>query len=172
MDRKQQKALSLVELLTTLGILGVLTSLAVPAFSDQIKRSRDESQVTLMLSTLHLARSEAIKRHTFVALCSGESCENRHWRQQLQMFTDSNRNGQLDPNETLLRIVELDERYHWHWSNFRQRHHATYQANGMTHALNGTLTLCHGTRAARQIVINLSGRLRQQATSDNGICNR
>lgn len=115
MDRKQQKALSLVELLTTLGILGVLTSLAVPAFSDQIKRSRDESQVTLMLSTLHLARSEAIKRHTFVALCSGESCENRHWRQQLQMFTDSNRNGQLDPNETLLRIVELDERYHWHW---------------------------------------------------------
>lgn len=172
MDLHQQKAFSLVELLIALVILGILVSLAAPAFSAHIKRSRDESQISLMLSTLHLARSEAVKRRDFVALCSGESCENRHWRKQLLMFTDNNRNGRPDPDEALLRITELDERYHWHWSNFRQRHHVTYQANGMTHALNGTLTLCNEKRAVRQFVINLSGRVRQQTISDYSICSQ
>ena len=59
---------TLIELMITITILGILTSIALPAFSGFIAEQRIKTASFDVVSTLMLARSEAIKRNTNVTV--------------------------------------------------------------------------------------------------------
>ncbi|MGP0172028.1 GspH/FimT family pseudopilin [Pseudomonas sp. NCHU5208] len=170
MIQNRQRAYSLVELLISLVILGIFMTIVIPGFSSHVQQAQEKAYVDDMLAALHFSRIEAVTRRTTVSLCDNiDACSNR-WQNQLVVFIDSNQSGRLDESEIALRTLPISPPYSWNWSNFRNQNHIAFKSNGMTHSLNGTLTLCHGATAKYAIVINIAGRTRLESTSDDSRC--
>ena len=56
------KGITLLELLVAIAIVGILASIAVPAFDSQIKNSKLKSNASSVVAAYNLARSEAVNR--------------------------------------------------------------------------------------------------------------
>jgi len=67
MNNKEQ-AFTLIELLFVVGIVGVLASVAIPSFSQQMKNNRLTSNANQLHSIFKFARSEAAKRNSDIQL--------------------------------------------------------------------------------------------------------
>lgn len=73
----KSRAFTLLELLVTLSIAFVLMAIAGPNLQDMVIRARLDSQSSDLLSSLQLARSEAVMRNESVTLCvssNGRDC--------------------------------------------------------------------------------------------------
>jgi type IV fimbrial biogenesis protein FimT len=63
---KNHNGFTLLELIVTISIAGILMALAIPSFSDMIRGSRLTTTINELVGSLNLARSEAVKRGTTV----------------------------------------------------------------------------------------------------------
>ena len=66
MDRNPHSGFSLIELAIVIALIGILASLALPAFSSFIASGRVRTAAEGMLNGLQIARAEAVRRNTFV----------------------------------------------------------------------------------------------------------
>lgn len=101
-----------IELMVVIAMIAILAALAAPSFNSIMERWRVFKAVKGMESTLHLARSEAIKRNGLVAiqkLANSTDCSlaktNQEWSCGWQIFVDSDNDGSLDNNEEVLQIT-------------------------------------------------------------------
>lgn len=172
MNSTPQRAFTLVELIITIAILGVLLGIAVPSFGSLIERNQQTSATHELLSALNHARGLAVTRRELVSICAGaDSCsQSANWEQSILIFSDPNRNGQLDAGERLHQAVTIPGQYRWNWSNFRSKTFMSFKASGLTDSLNGTFTLCHGSDAQQRVVIGVTGRLRTESPKNNSAC--
>lgn len=170
--KRYARGISLIELLCTLLILGIVSAVAVPSFNSMIEGSQRTQATNQLLSALHFARSTAVYERRIVALCAGTAtcAGTSSWSGALLIFHDRNASGQLDPEETLLRMEPLPKQYAWRWASFRQNGFVQFEGNGTTRAQNGTFTLCHKQVPQRQVVISLSGRARTQVPDKDAKC--
>lgn len=67
--RPHSAGFTLVELMITLSVAGVLLAIAVPSFNQMVVANRLVTQANEIVAALSLARSEAIKRNASVTLC-------------------------------------------------------------------------------------------------------
>ncbi|ARS47791.1 GspH/FimT family pseudopilin [Ectopseudomonas hydrolytica] len=161
---------TLLELISTLAMLLVLISIALPNLRQQIENNERTQAVNQLLSLLHHTRSNAVYTRRVVTLCQGESrcSESTIWRGTLLIFVDHNANGQRDIGDELLYQTQIAEGLSWHWN--RNKSHIQFEADGTTRALNGTFTLCKRGAPQRQVVIALSGRVRNQPPARGAYC--
>ncbi|MDO9597736.1 MAG: GspH/FimT family pseudopilin [Azoarcus sp.] len=79
------KGFTLIELMVTISVLGVLLALAVPSFSNATLGGKLGATANDLVASAHLARSEAIKRNGAVRLCiapnNGTACASGSWHQ-------------------------------------------------------------------------------------------
>lgn len=163
---------TLVECLVTLSIAAVLVALAAPALGRLLHSVHLSTASNALMSSLRLARSEALRRGGRVALCrsaDGLSCAtDGGWEQGWIVFHDLNANGVLDPGETLIERAEaLGGGLVLHGNaplasalTFTGMAGMRTVAGGLQ---AGTFTLCRPLdvpAVARQIVIGSSGRAR------------
>ena len=59
----------MIEIMVVIAILAILLSLAIPSFSDSLRRSRVDSYVDQLASSIRLARAEAMSRNKRVVIC-------------------------------------------------------------------------------------------------------
>lgn len=69
MSPLNQAGFSLIELMVTLSVAAILLTLGVPSMVDLIRDARLATQSDLLVSTLNLARTEAVRTRSNVKVC-------------------------------------------------------------------------------------------------------
>lgn len=164
---------TLVELMITVAIVGIIAGLGVPSFLEIIRQNRASSAANDLVASLNLARSEAIKRGQTVTVCNSTdissdtpSCADEiSWDQGWLIFVDIDHDGIVDsgadtalkigqPSSTGFSISETDDQTYF-----------TFQPNGLIlkntddDNTSGELVICVGT-AKRTIHLGTTGRAR------------
>ncbi len=104
-----QRGLTLVELIITLVVAGILLGIGVPSMRTMIQDNRLVAAANGLVLTLNYARSEAIKRFAVVSLCAsddGANCTATAWDQGWIVFLDADVAGQVDAGDIVLRVHE------------------------------------------------------------------
>jgi Tfp pilus assembly protein FimT len=97
--RRRQRGTSLIEAMLATSIAGVLTTAAVPTMSDAMTQNRLRAGSSDLFATFNLARAEAIKRGSSVAVAPADA---RDWSGGWKVFADHNDNGVQDGDEQMI----------------------------------------------------------------------
>ena len=110
-----QRGVTLVELMVVVAITAILAAVAVPQFSHLVGSRAIDAQSSALMSSLRLARSEALKRNLPVSICptanpdaAAPTCTapipGVGWASGWIVFTDLGVAGQIGPNDTVIRV--------------------------------------------------------------------
>ena len=110
MGKMHAEGVTLLELMVTLAVVGVMLAVGVPAIGDLIATNRMSAAVNDLVSSLHLARSEALKTGDRVSVCASSSwdsaapgCDGDDFADGWIVFVDSvTQNDSVDPGETVV----------------------------------------------------------------------
>lgn len=155
---------TLLNLLISVSIIAILTSLALPAFSRLAWDLRRVSAVNSLVHTLHLARSEAIKRAQLVVLCptdpSGACLERTGpWTDGWMVFVNLDRDHppRRDPGEPIIHMTSPPAGV-----NIHANRSAFVMRPVTLRSTNGTVTFCDpaGGMTGRAVIVSYTGRPR------------
>lgn len=109
------RGFTIVELITVLAVVGVISAAGAPAMDNLLKDLRLKSQTQAMVESMYFARTEAVKRKVPVLLCRTDdasaatpSCggEQRTWTGGWLVFASADGNATYDAGtDTLLRVT-------------------------------------------------------------------
>jgi len=179
MPSSKIKAFTIIELLATLTIVAILAAISAPNFISVIQNNRMTTQSNELMTSLALARSEAITRGVQVSICKSNdqvttpTCGGS-WQDGWVVFVDtSTANGSIDSGEEVLRVHEpLSEnttlKFVTAVSPASDITHISYTNDGLApNAANNYFTLCdsRGDTNRKGIQISPTGRVKR--TSSN-----
>jgi len=163
--------MTLLELMVSISITSILTTIALPNFNVFIVQLRVDNEISRLARLLLVARNHAISSGDNVIICplSNNGACTTNWHKELSVFVDSNGNQQLDSaNNELLVATKSAIKSGDILTYAKTRTKITYQATGHLFGLsNGTLRYCpKGYQdKSRAIVVARSGRF--YATTDS-----
>lgn len=149
----RQTGFSLLELMATVAIGGILLAVGLPSFVNLIKTNRLTTQTNSVLTALHLARNEAINRGHNIRVLTISGDED--WAAGWQVRLDVDNDGITDAEDTVLRSFDAIEDA----TLVGDTNNVIYQSSGFVEAVNSiTLTAyeCTG-EDIRVINVKLSG---------------
>lgn len=97
---------SVMELMITLVVIGIILALAYPSLQRLIADNRLVSTTNSIVTGLNLARSEAITRRANIGVCpsqNGQDCNDDTWRDGWLIYEDTDLDGRKDNGEPVLR---------------------------------------------------------------------
>jgi len=149
----KQTGFSLLELMATVAVGGILLAVGLPSFVNLIKTNRLTTQTNSVLTALHLARNEAINRGHNIRVLTISGDED--WAAGWQVRLDVDNSGTTDAEDTVLRSFDAIEKA----TLVGDTNNVIYQSSGFVEAVNSiTLTAyeCTG-EDIRVINVKLSG---------------
>lgn len=168
MSNEQTNSLgfTMVELIVTISIAGILMGIAIPSFTSIVRSTRLTTYANELVASLNLARSEAVKRGVQVSI-RRKGSTNQNWDAGWDIFTDLDGDGVLDTADTLLKTYPaLTNSYTLRTGTSGYQTFAAYLPSGLSVNSSGdTFRLCAGSTStsasnSRSIAINALGRPR------------
>lgn len=116
-NKRQSGGFTLIELMITLIVGGVLMAVAFPSFTGMLRMNRVTSTTNNLLTGINLARTEAIKSNRGGGICAstdGQACstDSADWVSGWVVWADLNNNAALDitPEDERIRIEGAQRR--------------------------------------------------------------
>jgi type IV fimbrial biogenesis protein FimT len=111
---KRIRGFTIIEMMVTVLILGIISAAAAPAFTDVIRRARIDANNSKITGALAFARSESVSRNANVSICTLDSnggfCDgDEDWSQGWIVFDDINGNGDFDDDGDTIDCEETDD---------------------------------------------------------------
>ena len=157
----------------TLVLAAIVMTVAVPSFRGFVQDTRLTTTINEMVTSINLARSEAVKNGGGATLCkrnaAGTACDSSaSWDAGWIVFSDIDRDGAVDggDGDMIVRVhepllAELDMTF--------GRNRVSYDSRGAASGYNGTIVTCddRGAGDARGLILSNTGRLRRSQDSDS-----
>ncbi|EQD65260.1 type-4 fimbrial pilin related signal peptide protein [mine drainage metagenome] len=105
--KQQMTGLTLLELIVVIALAAILVTIAVPNYTEFMTENRMASEMNGFVTSLMLARSEAIKRGQEVTLCAssnGTDCSDGAWSQGWLIFRNSQNASQVPASSDIIRV--------------------------------------------------------------------
>lgn len=163
---RAQTGFTLIEMMVTISIAGILAAVAVPSFQNIMTANRLVTQSNDLIADLALARSEAAKTGGRVTVCvssDGLSCTGgTNWAAGRIVFTDSPTYGTVDGSgataDTILRkSAALSGSNTLASTGFTYVQFLGTGLSNLTGTTN-TFTLCHSGFKSQVVRISVTGR--------------
>jgi len=165
---------TLIELMVTITMIGIVLAVGVPSFQSSIRNSVLTGGINEFIAALNFARGEAIKRGVNVTVRKASSSSSVGYEGGWQVFTDFNADGQNDSSsdQVLRTHASLNTGYTL-WGNNSVVNRISYQPDGTSQNF-GSFALCDATQklttsTARVISVNNLGRITSATGNSNGI---
>jgi len=171
----KRRGFTLVELLVVLAVGSILLAIAVPGYAFMVNANRLAAVTNDLVTALHLARSEAIKRGTRVTVCktgdamaASPACSTTaNWKDGWLVFVDGGTRGVIDGGDILLRVREQVSSGAVITSINYSRYISYLPgggSQGSSGLANGSLKICRDS-IQRDIIINRTGRPRLDSST-------
>jgi type IV fimbrial biogenesis protein FimT len=171
--RQRQSGYSLYDLIITSAVASILGVSAV-GMSSLVQDARMTAAANQLMGHLSLARSEAIKRNTMLALCkskNGVSCSGESsWHEGWIVFTDDNNNHEVDAGETVIHVQQaLEGNMTLRYGETGKYSYVRYNPSGEVWP-GATFTFCdrRGADNAKAVVVYWTGRPRVSTKTSEG----
>jgi len=172
--RSRSCGFSLIQLITTLGVLASSLSLAIPNWVGISQNSKIQSSRSEIMSLLNFARSTAVIQGVAVTICptsDQRSCNNDYtaWNDGFMVFSDRNKDRSRGPEEPILRLGIGQQRGIKIYSSPGRRS-IRFDTDGSAWGSNLTLRFCvdNQTHNNRSILLYGTGRPRYSHHLSNG----
>ncbi|MDX1692194.1 MAG: GspH/FimT family pseudopilin [Ketobacteraceae bacterium] len=157
---KNQQGFTMVELMITLAIAGMLLAVGVPSMRAMIQVNKVAAESRAMVTALNYARSEAVTRKRAVSVVP---TDGSNWTNGLTVWLDANGDGSVDNNdaETLQVFPDLDDialTPSGAFTEIRFDEDGFLESPATAPSFALQLTDCNKA-GVRTIVVNLSGRV-------------
>lgn len=168
MKSKIKNGFSLIELMVTIGIVGIVMSIAIPSFNSMISGDRLVSYRNLLTSDFMLARSKAVESNQSVFLCAssdGSSCTDGSYKEGWIIVLDDNGDNAVTDVDTLFKVQQAITGD----IEFKLSDDAlstiTIDERGFTPDSTGIISVCddRGNDHAKTISISKTGRASRRA---------
>lgn len=161
---EHQQGLTLLELIASLAVLLITTSIALPAFSEIVQNHKSQTVIRLLYGLIQKSRHQAISHNSNVLLCKSQdliSCGGS-WKDGIIVFVDRDNNQAVNGDDILLRSIQMPfEEGELFWRSFGNKPHLEFLPSGRTNYQNGTFTYCIDSadpEKARGISVTVTGR--------------
>jgi type IV fimbrial biogenesis protein FimT len=171
----KSRGFTLIELMIVIALMAVLTSLAVPGFSQFLSKRSVSAAAATLATDYRFARSEAIKRASFVTVCrstDSTSCAgvSESWHGGWIVFADTDGNGVVGANEDILRVQQVVQGI----SSMANptlsstRHTATFRSSGIAVSVSDTMVITPSVASTntRLMCISWQGRVALRSQGD------
>ena len=187
-NKLRQAGFTLIELLVVVALLSVMVGIGIPAFGTLVQRNNMASVSNTFVSSLALARSEAIKRNANVSMCrsddAGTSCvADGAWEQGWTLWLDLDGDNAIDTTpvisaEPIIKVERaLPQGYTLRSTQNFFANRFVYTPSGDASGDGGTgvdvIRLCDpaaDVTTARQIHVNATGRAWVDARTNVAAC--
>ncbi len=160
-QREKQQGFTIIELMVTLVVIGVILTIAVPSFVGWIQDNKLNSYTRSLVSALQLARSEAVSRHTGVTVRKGSPQTPTNWTSGFHIYTDPEGNSGFDADsDTIIKSVDFNVDGLVVETSSSGENFVSFNGSGtLNESSPVTITLCNGNGKGRLISINRVGRV-------------
>lgn len=154
---------SLIELMTVLSVFIIASGIGTPALSKWLQRSAESTAFTSLHHLITFTRTQAIKENTYFTLCpssDNQKCTGE-WNKTLIIFSDANKNEQLDGGERLFKSIALPAVTPClEWRSGASRQYVQFKPSGATNGTAGHFLFCDGAHSAtkKKLVLSFGGR--------------
>jgi len=161
---------TLIELLVVIALASLLAGIAVPSFNDTIRRNRLDTAANTFLNALNYARTEAIRRNTYVTLRKSGA----QWENGYRAFVDSDGDGKIDIGEVMIRTWQgLPAGYTLRSNQANFTNFVRYNARGEVdnNAISAHFIVCYNNQrqGARAVILTRMRPVLAADTNRNGV---
>lgn len=162
---------TLVELMITLAIAGMLATVAIPSFMGMVASSRVTAASNELVTALNMAKSEAIRSGYNTILCksaNGTECGG-NWSDGWLLFIDANSDQEKQESEKVIRAhASFDSSLGF---VFKTANYIEFRPNGHTNK-NGHFCFrnSYENENSRAVYTTQSGRIRTQKVTGSSVC--
>jgi len=161
---RREGGFTLIELMVTIAILGIVLSVGVPSYRGIVMDNRMASQANLFATSIKLARSNAVKFQRNATVCSSTNFDatvptcaaSNDWSTGWIVWVDKDRDSTPDANEIISVSGPVNQASELKGSVSQ----FAYDGRGFAVTAAGNLTLCDSRSGemGRIIKVNATGR--------------